>query len=111
MANVIERPLYPNPTHFMSAGTSTVPTGQFKTVTSTATVTFSAFNSLTQFVVLDIQAANVYCTFDGTTPSSTMGHILYVGSAFTWSKATAQQAKFVATTTTNATIYASEFNC
>lgn len=86
-----------------------MPTGQMLAVTSTATSTFSLFNSLTECVVLDIQGGNVYCTFDGNTPSSTMGHILYVGASFTWSKAAAQQAKFVATTTTSTQIYSSEF--
>lgn len=93
----------------MVAGTSTQATGQQLTVTSTATVQFSAFNKLTTCVVLDIQTANTYCTFDGTTPSATSGHILYAGSAYTWSTAAATFAKFVATTTTNATVYCSEF--
>lgn len=98
--------IFPKPTWSASAAVA----GQQITVTSTATVTFATtFNASTDCVVLDVQTANVYCTFDGQTPSSTKGHILYAGTAYTWSKAAAQQAKFVATTTTNATIWASEF--
>lgn len=109
MSFSITNPLYPKPTVSMVNGTSTQAAGQYLTVTSTATVQFSAFNTLTTCIVLDIQGANTYCTFDGSTPSSTNGHILYPGSAYTWSTATATFAKFVATTTTNCTIYASQF--
>lgn len=105
MANYNLNNIAPKPTFSASAAV----VGQQITVTSTTTKQFSAFNSSTDFVVLDIQTANVYCTFDGTTPSASAGHILGVGSQYTWSKAAASAAKFVATTTTNATIYASEF--
>jgi hypothetical protein len=101
----ITNPLYPKPTY--AAGSLVA--GQQLTVTSTATSTFSAFSEDTKLVVLDIQTANVYCTFDGQTPSSTKGHILVAAEKYTWSKSTAALAKFVATSTTNATIWASEF--
>ncbi len=90
------------------SGTSVQVTGQQITVTSTAAKQFAAFDAATKLVTLDIQTANVYCTFDNTTPSSTSGHILYAGANFTWNKGMASLAKFVATTPTNATIYASE---
>lgn len=83
--------------------------GQALTVTSTATVQFAAFNAITDAVTLDIQGGNTYCTFDGTTPAAGAAHILYNGQAYTWSRATAAAAKFVATTTGNATIFASQF--
>jgi hypothetical protein len=103
---------YPKPT-FSTAGqtngTSAAVVGQRLTITSTATVQFTAFNPRTDMVILDVQAANTYCTFDGSTPSATNGHILPQGMAYTWSQAAAIAAKFVATTTTNSIIFASEF--
>lgn len=82
--------------------------GQQITVTSTATVQFSTFDVDTKLVMLDVQGSSVYFTCDGTTPSSTSGHVLTSGSAFTWNKGMAAAAKFVATSTTDATIYLSE---
>lgn len=105
MSFVIDRALYPRPT---VNGSGTAVSGQARTVTSTAAVQFASFNSATQEVMFDIQGSNVYCTVSGETPASGTGHILYVGQAYTWSKALAAAAKFVATTTTNATIWASE---
>lgn len=104
--------IYPKPTFStvgQTNGTSAAVVGQRLTITSTATVQFSAFNERTDMIVLDVQAANTYCTFDGTTPSSTNGHILTSGNAYTWSTAAAKAAKFVATSTTNSIIFASEF--
>ena len=105
----ITNALYPKPAWAIISGTSSAVPGQQLTVTSTATVQFSGLNEITNCVVLDIQVANVYCTFDGTTPSSSRGHILYATQSYTWSRAAAEQAKFVATTTTNSIIWASEF--
>ena len=48
-----------------------------------------------KFVVLDIQGANVMCTFDGSDPSSTNGHRLYVAQSYTWHVKTAVAAKFI----------------
>src|SRR5579864_2186263 len=99
---------YPLPSWQHTSSGSTQVLGQMLTVTSTATSQFSAFNADTKLVTLDIQSNNVYCTFDGTTPSSTSGHILYAGANFTWNKGMATLAKFVATTTGTTTIYGSE---
>ena len=105
MAFNIVNPLFPKPTFHASAQVA----AQRLTVTSTATVQFSAFDGSTDMVTFDVQTAGVYCTFDGTTPSATAGHILAPGEKYTWSAAGAKLAKFVATTTTNAIIYGSEF--
>ena len=105
--NILPKPTYS--TAGRTDGTSAQVTAQRLTVTNAATSTFSAFNARTDVVVFDVQVANVYCTFDGTTPSATNGHILTYGTAYTWSTAAAIAAKFVATTTTNSIIYASEF--
>jgi hypothetical protein len=72
-------------------------------------VQFATFNELTNMVVLDVQDADVMCTFDGSAPTSTNGHRLYSGSHYTWSTATAQAAKFIRQAGTSANIQASEF--
>jgi hypothetical protein len=48
------------------------------------------------------------CTIDGSTPTSTNGHRLYQGRAYTWSTAMAQAAKFIRQAGTDAVIHASE---
>ena len=98
--------LYLKPTVVNNAGVS----GQTLTVSSSSVslAATTAFNVSTTNVVLDVQANNVYCTFDGQTPSSTVGHILYAGQNYTWSKAAAITAKFIRVTS-DATIWASEF--
>lgn len=105
--NILPKPTWS--TAGRTDGTSAQVAGQRLSITSTATSTFAAFNARTDVIVLDVQTGNTYCTFDGTTPTSTNGHILYSGQAYTWSTAAAIAAKFVATTTTNSIIYASEF--
>lgn len=105
-------PIYPKPTFStvgQTTGVSAAVAGQRLSITTTATVQFSAFNYATELIVLDVQTANTYCTFDGTTPTSTNGHILTAGNAYTWSKAAAIAAKFVAVSATTSVIYASEF--
>lgn len=101
----ITNALFPKPAWASNAAVQ----GQQLTATSTAAVQFSGLNDITTVVVLDIQVANVYCTFDGSTPSSSRGHILYATQSYTWSKAAAEQAKFKAMTTTDSIIFASEF--
>jgi hypothetical protein len=77
------------------------------TVSSTA-VQLSAFGDTTNMVMFDIQDADVMCTIDGSTPTSTNGHRLYQGRAYTWSTAMAQAAKFIRQAGTDAVIHASE---
>lgn len=99
-------PLYPKPS---TGSTGNPVAGQRLSVTSGAAVGFStAFDAHTSMVAVDVQVANVYCTFDGTTPSSNNGHLFYAGDKFLWSWATATAAKFIAVSTT-ATLQASEF--
>lgn len=86
--------------------------GQGLSVTSGAAVSLFAVtapsvNSL--FITLDIQVADVFMTVGGEAPVSlSVGHRLYAGQNYTFSKAAAIQAKFIAVATT-ATIYASEW--
>ena len=72
-------------------------------------VQLSAFADTTNMIVLDVQDADVMCTFDGSAPTSTNGHRLYSGSHYTWSTATASAAKFIRQGSTSAAIQASEF--
>jgi hypothetical protein len=72
-------------------------------------VQLAAFGDTTNMIVLDVQDADVMCTFDGSAPTTTNGHRLYAGSHYTWSTAAAQQAKFIRQAAANAAIQASEF--
>jgi hypothetical protein len=76
---------------------------------SSSVVQLSTFSDTTNMIVLDVQDADVMCTFDGSTPSASNGHRLYSGSHYTWSTAAAQQAKFIRQASTDAAIQASEF--
>ena len=85
------------------------PVADQRLTVSSSVVTFSAFADTTNMIVLDVQDADVMCTFDGSAPTSTNGHRLYSGSQYTWSVAAAQQAKFIRQGATSAAIQASEF--
>lgn len=106
MSFSILRPLYPTPTR---AGNALV-AGQLLTVTSTAAVSLTTnLNAGTRMCMFDVQGNSVYATVDGQTPSSTKGHTLATGQAYTWSSGMMNAAKFVATSTAaNATIWVSE---
>lgn len=102
--HVINNAIWPKPTVVNGSSVS----DQRLTV-SNSVVSLSAFNRLTQLVVLDIQDADVMVTFDGSNPSSTNGHRLYAGTAYTWSAAMTASAKFIRQATADAAIHASEF--
>ena len=76
-------------------------------------VQFGAFSASCKYVVLDVQVADVRVTYDDSAPvggtSSPNGHLLYAGRSYTWAVETARAAKFIESTSTNATIHASEF--
>lgn len=71
----------------------------------------TTFNVITDFVMFDVQDADVYATIDGSAPTTSNGHKLYQGRAYTWSKAMAQAAKFIRAGATDAAIHASEIQC
>lgn len=103
----ILNPLYPK--RSMSGGTAVA--SQSLTV-STAAVGFgTAFNSKTELIVFDVQANDVRVRWDGTDPTSTVGHILPAGTAYAWTVSQAAAAKFIriSTASADATIFASEF--
>ena len=98
--------LFPKPAIYRGTAVA----DQRLTVDATAGgVQFSAFADTTNMIVLDVQDADVMCTFDGSAPTSTNGHRLYSGSQYTWSTATATAAKFIRQGGTSAAIQASEF--
>ena len=101
MPNSFVTNLYPKPTKGVTDQTLSITTG---------TSTFSAFNSLTKYIALDVQDVDVRVTFDGSTPSTSNGHILYAGRAYTFSKAAAEDAIFARKASSGtAVIHASEF--
>ena len=102
MPNSFVTNLYPKPT--------TGVTDQSLAVADSAVQFGTAFNSLTKYVVLDIQTADVRVTYDGSDPvGGSNGHILFAGRSYTWSKEAAAAAKFIRNGGTSASIHASEF--
>lgn len=100
--------IYPKPGIF----NGTVLSGSALTVDATAGgVQFAAslFSQNDKYVLvdLDIQLADVYVTYDGTTPAAGNGHILKQNTYLVWPRARAQAAKFLRTAATDAKIYAS----
>ena len=101
MANSFVTNLYPKPTSGVS--------DQTLAVADSAVQFGTAFNSLTRYIVLDVQLADVRVTYDGSAPTSTNGHILFAGRSYTWSKQAAVAAKFIRDGSVSASIQASEF--
>tara|TARA_S200002703_G_scaffold156879_1_gene163455 strand:- start:170 stop:484 length:315 start_codon:yes stop_codon:yes gene_type:complete len=102
MANSFVTNLYPKPTVGV--------TDQSLTVADSAVPFGTAFNSLTRYVVLDVQTADVRVTYDGSDPvAGSNGHLLFAGRSYTWSKEAAANARFVREGSTSANIHASEF--
>jgi hypothetical protein len=96
--------LYPKPA---TDNAGLVLTGQRLAIAGSP-VQFTAFNTNTSLVAIDVSGDDCYVTFDGTTPTATNAHVLYAKEKLLWSKATATAAKFV--TTGSATqLYASQF--
>lgn len=70
-------------------------------------LSFSAFERGTKAISFDVQTNDVFMTIDGSTPTSTNGHKLYAGRAYTLSVEAARVARFIAASGT-AVIFASE---
>ena len=69
----------------------------------------NAFDSLTKYIAMDVQDADVFMTFDGSAPTTSNGHKLYAGRSYTLSKEAAVKAKFIRSGSTSAKIHASQF--
>lgn len=75
----------------------TIAPGQSIANASGSATSFSVtFDVNTSLVPLEVQGVSSYVTFDGTTPSATNGHVLFVNQAYHWNVAAAQSAKFLA---------------
>lgn len=63
-------------------------------------------------VTLDIQVSDVRCLWEGTTPTSTTGHILPASTAYTWTISQFLAARFIrdSTMSVDAVIWASPFS-
>ena len=61
------------------------------------------------YVTFDIQTNSVRVRWDGTDPTGTVGHVLYAGSAYTWSVSQFNASKFIriSTATADAVIFSS----
>lgn len=113
MSFSITLPLYPRPS--VLASTTGYITSHIVTVTSSAATDTVAFNVVSpgavDLVTLDVQGSDVRVFWEGSTPTSTLGHILPAGTAYTWSAVQYNNSKFIldSSATANATIVASPF--
>ena len=82
-------------------------TSQRLSVTTSSVAEFSAFQRSTKAISFDVQTEDVFMTIDGSTATTTNGHKLYVGRAYTLSVEAARTAKFISDSGT-AIIFASE---
>ena len=82
-------------------------TSQRLTPDTTTEATFATFQRSTKAVSFDVQTNDAFMTIDGSVPSSTNGHKIYAGRAYTLSKEAAIKARFIAAAGTSV-IFASE---
>lgn len=99
---------YPLPAAVMTSGTSTPVASQSITV-STVAVATTDYASTVDVVTFDVQAYAVRARWDGTAPTSTVGHLLPVGGGYAWARAQWNAAQFIRDTsaTGDATVFAS----
>lgn len=112
MSYSITNPLYPRPA-MLQSGTGYVTT--LVTTVTTGSTTVTAFNLVSpaavDLVTFDVQVSDVRCYWEGSTPTSTSGHILPAGTAYTWAANQYNNTKFIrdASATADAVIVASPF--
>lgn len=111
MSYNITNPLYPRPAS-LTSGTGYITSHVFSVTAGAATDT--AFNvtppGAVDLVAFDVQGAEVRTFWEGSTPTSSSGHILPVSTGYTWSAVQYNAAKFILSgTATSATIVASAF--
>lgn len=104
MANSFVTNLYPKPTNSTTMERLQVTASSGSTGNSFQTT----YSSNTKYIVLDVQDADVLVSYTGD-PTTALGHRLYAGRSYTWSKVAAEKAKFVKASTTTANIHATEF--
>lgn len=97
-------------------GTTKVP--DQPTAVSTAAVSATGYTNATaggggvSLVYLDVQIATVRCRWDGTDPTGSVGHVMAVGSQYTWPVSQWDAARFIRDTgaTVDAVVYGSAMN-
>jgi hypothetical protein len=82
-------------------------TSQRLTPDTTTEATFGPILNRTKAISFDVQTNDAFMTIDGSVPSSTNGHKLYAGRAYTLSREAALSARFIADAGTSV-IFASE---
>lgn len=103
-----------NALYLKRAMTSAGPVASQSLTVSTAAVAATGYTPVPSVdgvfaVSFDIQVSNVRVRWDGTDPTSTVGHLLYAGTNYTWDCAKFNAAKFIRDTaaTADAIIFAS----
>ena len=103
------RPLYP----FRAMSGSSPVASQSLTV-STAAVSPTGFTAApavngVELVTFDVQTSNLRVRWDGTNPTSTVGHLLFAGTNYTWPTSMYNAAVFIRDTaaTADGTVFAS----
>ena len=78
---------------------------------STAEGVTTTYSGLTKYIALDVQDADAFVRFDGTSASQsgTTGHKLYAGRSYTFSKVAMQAASFIRAGSTTSNLYLTEF--
>jgi hypothetical protein len=112
MAYSVLNPMYPQPA--LATGGATYLTSQVTTVTSGAT-TVTGYTPGTvgqiQLVTFDVFGDDVRVFWEGSIPTSSSGHVLPGGTAYTWAVNQYNNSKFILSGSgTSATITASPFN-
>jgi hypothetical protein len=110
MSYNIMNPLFPRP----ASNASGFIASQVTTVT-TGVTTVTAFNTTPPYAVdlvaFDVSGGPVRVLWEGSTPTSTSGHTLTAGSAYTWAAVQYNNSKFIRDTsaTADAIVTASPF--
>jgi hypothetical protein len=90
-------------------GSGTLAANQSIVNTTGATTSFAnTWNASSTLIALEVQTGSSYVTFDGTTPSATNGHQMFLNQAYHWNIATILSAQFKAIGT-NGRVMASQF--
>lgn len=84
--------LYPYPAR---AGASAVASQSITVSTVAIGVTTAFEQNDVPIVTFDVQGSDVRVRWDGTDPTSTVGHILPASTAYTWSSVQFNGAKFI----------------
>lgn len=106
--STINNALYPKPA-FVGGSSSTAVASQSTTVSTVAIAATGYTNEVNanttsgvDFVTFDVQTSAVRVRWDGTDPTSTVGHYLPVQGAYTWTVSQYNSAKFIRDTAASA---------